>query len=115
MGDIKLNLGGGVNQALALTHPSANANSVEDESKKKIARDFEGVLLNKVMEEMRNSVPESGLLEDESSKQTQSLFWMYLSQDVANKGGLGLWKQIYEQMNGMPGQKAAPEIMDSTL
>ena len=89
--------------------------SIEDERKKKIAKDFEGVLLNKVMDEMQNSVPESGLFEDETSKQTQSLFWMYLAQDVASKGGFGLWKQIYAQMNEMPGQFGPANTMDTTL
>lgn len=86
-----------------------------EQKKKKIAKDFEGVLLNKIMDEMQNSVPESGLFEDETSKQTQSLFSMYLSQDVAAKGGCGLWKQIYAQMNEMPGQSAPARTMDTTL
>ncbi len=89
--------------------------AIEDERKKKIAKDFEGVLLNKIMDEMQNSVPESGLLEDETSKQTRSLFWMYLSQDVASKGGFGLWKQIYAQINEMPGQCGLSKNMDANL
>jgi Rod binding domain-containing protein len=94
---------------------AAAIGSIEDERKKKIAKDFEGVLLNKVMDEMQNSVPESGLFEDETSKQMQGLFSMYLSQDIAAKGGVGLWKQIYAQMNETPGQRAPANIMDTTL
>ena len=113
--NIKLNLNGMVDKAAASKQCAAGIGSIEDERKKKIAKDFEGVLLNKVMDEMQNSVPESGLFEDETSKQMQSLFSMYLSQDVAAKGGFGLWKQIYAQMNEMPGQGAPANTMDTKL
>jgi len=63
------------------------------------AKDFEAVLLNKLMEAMQATVPESGLLEDGTSKQIQSIFWSYLSQDVADKGGMGLWKDLYRQLS----------------
>jgi Rod binding domain-containing protein len=112
---IKLNLNGTVGRAGVSKQCAAGVGSIEDERKKKIAKDFEGVLLNKVMDEMQNSVPESGLFEDETSKQTQSLFSMYLSQDIATKGGIGLWKQIYKQMNEMPGQSMSPKTMDTTI
>jgi flagellar protein FlgJ len=113
--NIKLNLNGTAGNARASKPCAAGIGSIEDERKKKIAKDFEGVLLNKVMDEMQNSVPDSGLLEDETSKQTQSLFSMYMSQDIAAKGGFGLWKQIYAQMNETPGQSAPANTMDTTL
>lgn len=109
MENIKLNLSQAPDQARVLI------GSAENDQKKKIAKDFEGVLLNKLMDEMQNSVPESGLLEDETSKQTRSLFWMYLAEDVASKGGFGLWKQIYEQINEMPGQFGPTNNMDTSL
>jgi Rod binding domain-containing protein len=113
--NIKLNLNGTIGKAGASKQCAAAVGSIEDEKKKKIAKDFEGVLLNKVMEEMQNSVPDSGLLEDETSKQTQGLFQMYMAQDIASKGGFGLWKQIYAQMNETPGQSAPANTMDTTL
>lgn len=66
----------------------------------KAAKDFESVLLNKVMEEMQNTVDHSGLLDGAGTEQTQSMFWMFLSQDLAAKGGVGLWKDVYRQMTG---------------
>jgi Rod binding domain-containing protein len=93
----------------------SEGNRPADERKKKVARNFEGVLIGKVMEEMKNSVPESGLLEDETSNQMQGLFWMYLAQDVSDKGGFGLWKQIYEQINEMPGRSASLGTADKII
>ena len=62
------------------------------------AHDFESVLLHKVLEEMQRTVPQSGLLDDSMSEQVQGLFTYHLAQDLASKGGLGLWKQIQRQM-----------------
>jgi flagellar protein FlgJ len=115
MENITLNMNSTVGRARTPNQSAAGAGSVEEDRKKKIAKDFEGVLLNKVMDEMQNSVPESGLFEDETSKQMQSLFSMYLAQDVAATGGVGLWKQIYAQMNDMPGQDTPANTMDTTI
>jgi Rod binding domain-containing protein len=113
--NIKLNLNSSVSESAISKHVKSSVGSVEDERKKKIAKDFEGVLINKVMDEMQNTIPDSGLLEDETSKQTQSLFYMFLSQDVAAKGGFGFWKQIYEQMNTTQEQISPPKTMDTTI
>ena len=69
----------------------------------KAAKDFEAVLLNQLMEAMQATIPESGLLEDGTSKQVQSIFWSFLSQDAADKGGMGLWKDLYRQLAGGAG------------
>jgi len=61
------------------------------------ARDFESVLLHKLLEEMKRTIPDSGLLGGAAAKQIEGLFWYHLAQDVANKGGLGLWKDLYRQ------------------
>ncbi|OHB45972.1 MAG: hypothetical protein A2178_03510 [Planctomycetes bacterium GWC2_49_10] len=83
-----------------------------DEKKVQVAKDFESVLLSKVFDEMRNTIPESGLVEDETSGQMQGIFWMYLSQDVSQKGGMGLWKEIYQQINKTDN---AGSVMDTQL
>lgn len=100
---------------LDMAIPDASALSVASLSQKaaaakdpaatvQAAKDFESVLLGKLMEEMQKTVQKSGLLDDEGADQIQSIFWMQLSQDLANKGGIGLWKQIYQQMNAQSAQ-----------
>jgi Rod binding domain-containing protein len=79
----------------------------------KAARDFESVLVHKVLEEMSRTVGESGLLGSEMTGQVEGLFWFYLAQEVANKGGLGLWKEIYRQLeppNATDRKAPAPEL-----
>ncbi len=71
-------------------------NSISEEKKEQAAKDFESVLLNKLLDEMKNSIVEWGIEKDATSKQIQGIFWLYLARDIANNGGLGLWKDIYQ-------------------
>lgn len=60
-----------------------------------MARDFEGVLLGKLMDEMKNTIPDSGLLSSPTTKQLHGLFWSKLADAVAEQGGIGLADQLY--------------------
>jgi Rod binding domain-containing protein len=80
---------------------AAGSQSVE-----KVAHDFESVLLQKVFDEMRKTVPESGLIDSPENEQIQGLFWTYLAQEVADKGGIGLWKELARQIQGKAGPAA---------
>ncbi|MFW6133279.1 MAG: hypothetical protein ACOC8F_05225 [Planctomycetota bacterium] len=64
------------------------------------AKDFESVLLGKLLDAMKRTIPDSGLLSTGVSKQVQDLFWMYLSRELADSGGLGLWKDIARAYGG---------------
>ncbi|UCE49033.1 MAG: hypothetical protein JSW47_02605, partial [Phycisphaerales bacterium] len=83
---------------LILTEPVAAPSRLEnlrqsrvhdasDEKKKQIAKDFESVLLNKLLDQMSKSVGNWGFDKDGTSHQVQGLFWLYLARDIANKGG----------------------------
>lgn len=60
----------------------------------KLASDFESILLNKMMEEMQKTIPDSGMLSSAATRQIKSMFWMFLSQSLSEKGGIGLSKQL---------------------
>lgn len=78
----------------------------DDKKKMKVAKEFEGILIGQLMNQMKETIGESGLLEDGSSKQIQDMFWSFLSEEVADNGGMGLWKNVYESMSpkGQQGQ-----------
>ena len=80
-------------QVRKLSQAAPEASQVE-----KAAKDFESVLIYKVLEQMRKTVPDSGLLEESGREQTESIFYMQLSQELGKQGGLGLWKQLAAQM-----------------
>ena len=93
-------------------------NSISEEKKKQVAKDFESVLLNKIMDQMKNSIGDWGFEKDGASKQIQGIFWLYLGRDIANNGGFGLWKDIYqfltnaEQKINQPGLKELNQVVD---
>jgi len=68
--------------------------SLADLKSAQAARDFESVLLHKMLQEMANTIPDSPLLDKGPGRQVRDMFWYYLAQELAEKGGLGLWKQI---------------------
>jgi Rod binding domain-containing protein len=67
-----------------------------DDKKKQIAKDFESVLLGKLLDEMKDTIGDWGLEENGASEQVQGIFWLYLARDIADKGGVGLWKDVYQ-------------------
>jgi Rod binding domain-containing protein len=88
-----------------------------DEQEKQIGKGFESVLLTKVFEQVQASIDDSGFDdEDSGSQQVRGMFWLQLAQDVADKGGFGLWKDIYQHIKQMEGvaqaQKGASGGLD---
>ena len=77
------------------------------EKKEQIAKNFESVLIHKLLEEMKNTIEDWGFGEDKASEQVKGIFWMYLAQDIADKGGFGLWKDVYEFLTKNDGSQEA--------
>jgi len=97
------------------SRPTAETERLE-EQKKQIARDFESVLLAKLFDQVQESIGTWGFEEEDvASQQVQGLFWLHLARDVADKGGLGLWKDIYQYLQQMDGMADTREIVDEGL
>ncbi|MBN1817612.1 MAG: hypothetical protein JW828_09630 [Sedimentisphaerales bacterium] len=77
--------------------PPVDVVDLEEEKRKQTARDFESIFLQQLFSVMQQTIPESDR-EDISSGQIKSMYWSFMAQAVADQGGLGLWKQVYEQM-----------------
>jgi Rod binding domain-containing protein len=79
----------------------------------KFCKDFESVFITRLLDEMKETIGDWGGEQDGAAKQTQGLFWMYLAQDMGDKGGFGLWKQMYNQLAGdksLPAQNQNVEV-----
>ena len=83
--------------------------------KEQFARDFESVFVEKLLDEMKNTISDWGLEEDAGSKQIQGLFWLNLARDVSSKGGLGLWKEIYNSLETENKKSTNDQSLDNTL
>ena len=84
----------------------------DDKDLREAVKDFEAVLIYRLLGEMKRTVPESGLLGTAASEQYQDLFWLYLAQDLAEKGGLGLCSDLYKQLSCLEGPSAAGATLE---
>jgi Rod binding domain-containing protein len=99
----------------AITSLQSQGIDRSDEQKKQIARDFESVLLTKLFDQVQESIGRWDLEEDGTSSQVQGLFWFCLARDVADKGGLGLWKEIYQQLPMMGATPNPADVLNEEL
>jgi Rod binding domain-containing protein len=98
------------------TDRSAASELQNEEKKKQVGKDFESVLLTKLFEQVQSSIEDSGFDDQDSgSQQVRGMFWLYLARDVADKGGFGLWKDVYQHIKQMTGGGDPTGSMDEEL
>jgi Rod binding domain-containing protein len=86
--------------------------NVSEEKRMQIAKDFESVLINKMLDEMKNTIGSWGFEKDGPSDQIQGIFWLYLARDIGNNGGFGLWKDIHQFITNADRSNAAGKSLD---
>jgi Rod binding domain-containing protein len=86
--------------------------NLSDEKRKQVAKDFESVLIGKMLDEMKNTIGSWGFEKDGPSEQIQGIFWLYLARDVGNNGGVGLWKDIHQFMTNADNSSTAGKSLD---
>ena len=70
------------------------------EELKKVADDFESIIVNYLFKSMRSSIPESGLFEKSQGREIfEGMLDEELSKLVAKSGDLGFADMIYNQMS----------------
>lgn len=89
--------------------------TADQTQKEKFAKEFESVLIGKLLDEMKNTIGQWGFEQDGAAQQVQGLFWMNLSQDLGQKGGMGIWKDIYQSLEGPADQLLTNDTMDESL
>jgi Rod binding domain-containing protein len=73
-----------------------------DEKIKQLAKDFESVLMSQLVGTMKETLGSISEDEEEAGAgQVKDMFWMCLSREVGDKGGLGLWKDLYQFFSDM--------------
>jgi len=79
------------------------------------AKDFESVLIHQLMQEMSRTIPDSELTGSGASKQMQGIFWSFLAEEVADSGGLGLWRDIQQYCTGSGPIDSPPPTVEQEL
>lgn len=93
----------------------AKTDRISEDSKEQIAKDFESLVLGKLLDEMKNTIGGWDSDEDGASEQVHGLFWLYLARHLANVGGFGLWKSMYESLTRQTEQNIATESLDRSV
>ena len=88
---------------------------LSDLKKQELAKDFESILLTRLFDEVKKSIDASSFDEDSGSDQVHSMFWSFLAGDVADKGGFGLWRDLYQQFKELKGGGTTDELMEKEL
>jgi Rod binding domain-containing protein len=95
---------------------SSGATSATDKRTEQAAKDFESVLLTKVLEGMENTVSQFSSEDKEAgSEQVKGLFTLFLARDMADKGGLGLWKDLNVFFKDMQKTNTTSQSVDEKL
>ena len=97
-----------VSQPIAL-EKIEKTDAASQAKKKQVAKDFESVFITRLLDEMKDTVGDWGFEKDGASQQIQGIFGLYLARDIADKGGVGLWTDIYEFLGGSDSANTTPE------
>ena len=90
---------------------ASKIDGLSEAKKKQAAKDFESVLLTRLLDVMKDTIGDWGFDEDGASEQVQGLFWLYLARDIANQGGFGLWRDIYRSLSDTDQTNATVESL----
>ena len=92
-----------------------NIDAACEAKKKQFARDFESVFINKLLNEMKNTIGDWGSEKDGAGKQIDSMFWSHLARDIADKGGFGMWKDIYKSLADTGDKNTNTKLLNESL
>ena len=65
----------------------------------KVARDFESVFVNKLLESMRKAIPKSGLLDSSALDMYQSMMDQEMAKNMSERKGMGLGEMVYKDLS----------------
>ena len=110
-----LNITGSPSTLASAVEKNAPAQTAGQQQKEQFAKDFEGVLIGRLLDEMKNTIGQWGFKQDGAAEQVQGLFWMNLARDLGDHGGMGLWKDIYQSLDQADAQPDPTEQFDESL
>jgi Rod binding domain-containing protein len=94
---------------------TTGAKSADAKKTEKMAKDFESVFVTKLLDEMKETIGQWGFEEEAGASQVKGLFWLYLARDVADKGGLGMWKDLNRFFTDLQNKDTQAKSLDEKL
>ena len=81
----------------------------------KVARDFESVFVNKLLESMRKAIPKSGLLDSSALDMYQSMMDQEMAKNMSERKGMGLGEMVYKDLSRLDKVFREESISSSAL
>jgi peptidoglycan hydrolase FlgJ len=81
----------------------------------KVARDFESVFVNKLLESMRKAVPKSGLLDSSALDMYQSMMDQEMAKNMSERKGMGLGEMVYKDLSRLDKVLKGESISSSSI
>jgi flagellar protein FlgJ len=79
---------------------SAEEKLRQEKKLRKTCADFESIFLYQMLKTMRTTIPQSGLTDKMTGKDTyQAMMDQKVSEELANKGGMGMQEVLFHQLN----------------
>lgn len=97
----------------ALSELRRKAEHSTEEAIEPVARQFEAVFLQMMLKSMRDTVPEGGLFDNQSTKFYEDMMDSQLSVSLAEQGGIGLADMLTEQLSRMSPEVAGDQVSAS--
>ena len=81
----------------------------------KVARDFESVFVNKLLESMRKAIPKSGLLDSSALDMYQSMMDQEMAKNMSERKGMGLGEMVYKDLSRLDKVSRGESISSSSI
>ena len=81
----------------------------------KVARDFESVFVNKLLESMRKAIPKSGLLDSSALDMYQSMMDQEMAKNMSERKGMGLGEMVYKDLSRLDKVFRGESISSSSI
>ena len=81
----------------------------EQQALNEAARQFESIFMKMMLKSMRDTVPESDLINNDKTRFYQSMYDDQISLDLTKRGNLGLAKMIVQQLGGVANSDSLKE------
>jgi Rod binding domain-containing protein len=86
-------------------HGGMGAGKVDEKRLEKACQEFESLFIHQMMKTMRQTVPRTGFMGEGKERNIfQALFDEEISKAISKRGGMGLGKMLYQQMQKRGGE-----------
>ena len=85
---------------LIFSDPIISSANLRGKDLRKVCSEFEAIFLNYLLQQMRKTIPKSGLIEEGLTQEIYEEQWYTaLAHKMAEEGGIGLAKILYRQLS----------------